>query len=197
MSFLVIERGPGIESHALDKLGWRASDTALIHFDDVEVPAENLLGEENRGFYLVMANFAWERLGMALGALGAMQEAFDRTLVYIGERRAFGRPIGRFQVSRHRMAECATTIEVSRAITLHALRRHLAGADAVQEVTMAKLVTQRAAVDVIDACLQLHGGAGYMAEYGIERMLRDARLGPIGGGTDEIMREILGKSLGA
>ena len=104
--------------------------------------------------------------------------------------------IGSHQAIRHRLAEIAVTLETGRAITYHALRRYLAGEDAVREVTMAKLATQRAAFEVCDACLQIHGGAGYMAEYGIERAVRDARLGPIGGGTDEIMKEILGRSLG-
>src|SRR5947208_12433676 len=196
ISFLVIDRGPGVEASKIEKLGWHASDTALIAFDDVAVPAENLLGEENQGFYLIMANFQWERLMMALGSVGAMQAMFERTLEYAKERTAFGRPIGSHQVIRHKLAEIALRIEAGRDLTYHALRRFVDGADAVQEVTMAKLATQRAAFDTADDCLQIHGGAGYMVEYDIERAARDARLGPIGGGTDEIMREILGKSFG-
>jgi len=196
ISFLIVDRGPGVESSKLEKLGWHASDTALISFDDVVVPEENLLGEEHHGFALIMANFQWERLLMALGAVGGMQVAFERTLQFALEREAFGRPIGRHQAIRHKLAEIATTIEAGRALTYHALRRFVAGEDAVREVTMAKLRTQRAAFDVMDSCLQIHGGAGYMAEYDIERAARDARLGPIGGGTDEIMKEILGRSLG-
>jgi acyl-CoA dehydrogenase len=182
LSFLIVERGPGIEARPLKKLGWHASDTALITFDDVFVPAENLLGQENEGFYLIMANFQWERLLMALGAVGAMQVAFERTL-----RQARNRS----QSTRHRLAEIATTIEAGRAVTYAALRRYLDGGDAVREVTIAKLATQRPAVDAIDACLQIQG-----PESPLERALRDARLGPIGGGTDEIMKEILGRSLG-
>jgi acyl-CoA dehydrogenase len=196
LSFLIVDRGPGVESSALEKLGWHASDTALITFDDVFVPEENLLGQEDQGFYLIMANFQWERLLMALGAVGAMQVAFEKTLQYALERRAFGRPIGKHQAIRHKLAEIALVIEAGRDVTYHALRRYLAGADAVREVTIAKLQTQRCAFDVMDTCLQIHGGNGYMAEYGIERAARDARLGPIGGGTDEIMKEILGRSLG-
>jgi acyl-CoA dehydrogenase len=162
----------------------------------VFVPEENLLGEENQGFYLIMANFQWERLMMALGSVGGMQVCFDRTLAYAKERQAFGKAIGSHQVIRHKFAEMATTIEAGRCLTYHGLRLFVEGGDAVREVTMAKLATQRAAFDVADTCLQIHGGAGYMKEYGIERAARDARLGPIGGGTDEIMREILGKSLG-
>ncbi|HEY1509626.1 MAG TPA: acyl-CoA dehydrogenase family protein [Solirubrobacteraceae bacterium] len=196
ISFLIVERGEGVQSTALEKLGWHASDTALITFDDVFVPDENLLGSENGGFYLIMANFQWERLLMALGAVGAMQVAFEKTLKFALERKAFGKPIGRHQAIRHKLAEIAVTIEAGRDVTYAALRRYVAGEDAVREVTIAKLATQRAAFDVIDTCLQIHGGAGYMKEYGLERAARDARLGPIGGGTDEIMKEILGRSLG-
>jgi acyl-CoA dehydrogenase len=184
LSFLIIERGPGVTSTLLRKLGWHASDTAEIAFDDVFVPAENLLGAENQGFYLIMANFQWERLLMALGAVGAMQACFELTL-----------PVarGRGQAVRHAMAEIAVAIEAGRDVTYAALRRHVAGEDAVREVTIAKLATQRTAVQVIDACLQIHG---LEAPPELERALRDARLGPIGGGTDEIMKEILGRSLG-
>jgi acyl-CoA dehydrogenase len=196
LSFLVVDRGEGVESTAIEKLGWHASDTALIAFDDVFVPEENLLGDENQGFYLIMANFQWERLTMALGSIGGMQRCFDRTLEYARGRRAFGKPIGSHQAIRHKFAQMATTIEAGRDLTYHALRLFVEGDDAVREVTMAKLATQRAAFDVADTCLQIHGGAGYMKEYGIERAARDSRLGPIGGGTDEIMKEILGKSLG-
>jgi acyl-CoA dehydrogenase len=196
ISFLIVDRGEGVTSSKLDKLGWRASDTATVSFEDVFVPEENLLGEEGRGFYLVMANFQWERLAMALGAIGAMTVALEAAFAYALEREAFGRPIGRHQAIRHKLAWCATELEVARAMTYHALRLHVSGQECVREVTMAKLATQRRAVDVIDECLQVHGAAGYMREYGIERMLRDARLGPIGGGTDEIMKEILGRSMG-
>lgn len=196
LSFLIIERGPGIESSAIEKLGWHASDTAHITFDDVFVPEENLLGKENAGFYLIMANFQWERVLMALGAVGGMQVAFEKTLKYALERKAFGRAIGHHQVIRHKLAEIALKIEAGRDVTYAALRRYVAGEDATREVTIAKLATQRASFDVMDECLQIHGGNGYMVEYGIERSARDARLGPIGGGTDEIMKEILGRSLG-
>jgi acyl-CoA dehydrogenase len=196
ISFLIIDRGPGVESSKLDKMGWHASDTGLISFDDVFVPEENLLGELNRGFKLIMANFQWERLLMALGSVGAMQFAFERTLDFAKERTAFGRPIGNFQVTRHKFAEMATTIEAGRAITYNALRLFVNGVNAVEEVTMAKLATQRACFELMDECLQIHGGSGYMAEYDFERAARDARLGPIGGGTDEIMKEILGKVIG-
>ncbi|MCW3039072.1 MAG: acyl-CoA dehydrogenase [Solirubrobacterales bacterium] len=195
LSFLIIENGEGVTTSKIEKLGWHASDTALIAFDDVFVPDENLLGERDKGFYLIMANFQWERLVMALGAVAAMERLFEQTLRYAQERSAFGRPIAHFQVTRHKFAEMATTIEGGRALTYHALRLHHLGMDCLPEVTMAKLATQRAAFDLADECLQIHGGAGYMVEYGIERAARDLRLGPIGGGTDEIMREILAKVL--
>ncbi len=195
ISFLIVDRGPGVSASAIEKLGWKASDTALISFDDVFVPEENLLGPEHEGFKLIMANFQWERVMMALGAVGAMEALFERTLAFALEREQFGRAIGRHQAIRHKLAEVALSLETGRAITYNALRLHLAGAQAVQEVTMAKLATQRAAFDAADACLQIHGGAGYM-KGPVERAARDLRLGPIGGGTDEIMREILGKTLG-
>jgi acyl-CoA dehydrogenase len=196
MSFLIIERGEGVTSTPLEKLGWHASDTAEIAFDNVFVPEENLLGEEHGGFYLIMANFQWERLMMALGAVGAMRMWFERTLQYAHERQAFGKPISDFQTIRHKFADMATRIEAARTLTYNSLRLFLEGREPVAEVTMAKLFTQRLCVDILDECLQIHGGWGYMSEYKIERALRDARLGPIGGGTDEIMREILGKTLG-
>jgi acyl-CoA dehydrogenase len=196
LSFLIVDKSEGVHASAIEKLGWHASDTGLIAFEDVFVPEENLLGRENEGFYLIMANFQWERLLMALGAVGAMRVAFEKTVAYAKERTAFGKPLTGHQVLRHKLADVATAVYTGQAVTYDALRRFAEGEDAVQQVTMAKLVTQRACFDVMDTCLQIHGGAGYMKEYEIERMARDARLGPIGGGTDEIMREILGKTLG-
>ena len=196
MSFLIVDRQDGMTSSKLDKMGWHASDTATIAFDDVFVPEENLLGPEHEGFRLIMANFQWERLLMALGSVAAMQAALERTLEFTRERRAFGRPVAGHQAIRHRLVDVATTVHTCRCLTYDALGRFVAGEEPLQQVTMAKLVTQRAAFDVMDTCLQLHGGAGYMREYEIERMARDARLGPIGGGTDEVMREILAKTMG-
>jgi acyl-CoA dehydrogenase len=188
MSFLLIERCNGVTSSQLRKLGWHASDTAEIAFDDVFVAEENLLGPEHEGFYLVMANFQWERLLMALGAIGAIQVCFEQTVDHVRSR--INRPA---QSIRHRLAEIAVTLETARAVTYAALRRFVAGQDAVREVTIAKLRTQRAAFEAIDACVEIHG---LNAPPELERALRDARLGPIGGGTDEIMREILGRGLG-
>jgi acyl-CoA dehydrogenase len=198
ISFLVLESEmPGYEVSAkLEKMGWHSSDTGEISFTDVEVPVENLLGEENGGFKLIMFNFAWERLLMAIGAVGAMQRLIEISVAYAQEREAFGRPIGKFQAIRHQVAEMATKAEASRALTYNGLRLFHSGQDCIQEVSMAKLVTQRAVLEIADQALQIHGGYGYMREYGIERAVRDARLGPIGGGTDEIMKEIIGKTMG-
>ena len=198
ISFIVLEREmPGYEvTGKLEKMGWHSSDTGELTFTDVEVPAENLLGSENGGFILIMANFQWERLTMALGAVGGMQRVFERTLAYAQEREAFGRPIGRFQAIRHKFAEMSVKIEAARSLTYAALRKFVAGEDATREVTQAKLFTQRAACEVADEAIQIHGGYGYMREYGVEQAYRDSRLGPIGGGTDEVMKEILSKQLG-
>jgi acyl-CoA dehydrogenase len=197
ISFLIVDRGEGVSSAKLKKLGWHASDTATISFEDVFVPQENLLGPEHEGFKLIMANFQWERLAMALGAVGAMRLAWERTAAFAREREAFGRPLSGHQAIRHKLADLATSVYTCRCVTHDALRRFHAGEEPLKEVTMAKLLTQRASYELMDACLQIHGGAGYMEEYGIERAARDARLGPIGGGSDEIMREILGRILEA
>ena len=198
LSFLILERDmPGYEVVAkLEKMGWHSSDTGELAFTDVEVPDENLLGEEDGGFYLIMANFQWERLLMALGAVGGMKRLLEVAVDYAKEREAFGRPIGKFQAIRHKIAEMSIKVEVGQAMTYNALRLFHHGHDAIKEVTEAKLFTQRAAVEVADEVIQIHGGYGYMAEYGVERAYRDARLGPIGGGTDEVMKEILSKQIG-
>jgi alkylation response protein AidB-like acyl-CoA dehydrogenase len=198
ISFLVLEREmPGYEvTSKLEKMGWHSSDTGELSFTDLEVPAENLLGEENGGFKLIMANFAWERLLMAIGAVGAMARLIEVTVAYAAEREAFGRPIGRFLAIRHQVAEMATAAEAARAQTYAALRLFHEGGNCIREVAIAKLLTQRTVLEIADRSLQIHGGYGYMRECGIERAVRDARLGPIGGGTDEIMKEIIGKTMG-
>ena len=179
LSFLVIERGEGVSASKLEKLGWHASDTGEIAFEDVFVPDEHLLGQEGRGFYLIVANFQWERLLMALGAVGSMRAALERA-----------QPRIRGQAARHAYAWHATRAEAGAALTYQALRRFVAGEDAVREVTMAKLATQRASFELHDALLSLLG-----PDPELERAARDSRLGPIGGGTDEIMKEILSRSL--
>jgi acyl-CoA dehydrogenase len=187
ISFLVIERGEGVRASPLRKLGWRASDTAELAFDEVFVPTEHLLGERDRGFALIMANFQWERLLMALGAVGAMRRALEEAVSGLPAR-----PGGHGGAARHAVAGLAVRAEAGAALTYHALRRFLDRGDAVREVTMAKLFTQRASFEAAETVLALLGPdeAGER-----ERAVRDARLGPIGGGTDEIMREILGRML--
>jgi acyl-CoA dehydrogenase len=203
LSFLLIEKGMEgyTVSKKLEKLGWHASDTAELAFQDVFVPDENLLGEENKGFYLIMANFQWERIAMSLGAVAAMGRLLEQSIAYAKEREQFGRPIGNFQAIRHKIAGMAVEYETSRALTYHALRLFHEGQDAIREVSMAKLLSQRAACEVADDALQIHGGAGYVdsipgVSSSIQRAVRDLRLGPIGGGTDEIMKEILGRQMG-
>jgi acyl-CoA dehydrogenase len=203
LSFLLIEKGMegfGV-SKKLEKLGWHASDTAELAFQDVFVPEENLLGQEGEGFYLIMANFQWERIAMSLGAVAAMRRLLDQTVSYALEREQFGRPIGTLQAVRHKIAGMAVKLEASRSLTYQALRLFHDGEDAIREVSMAKLLSQRAACEVADDALQIHGGAGYVdaipgVSSSIQRAVRDLRLGPIGGGTDEIMKEILGRQLG-
>jgi acyl-CoA dehydrogenase len=189
MSFLVIDRGEGVSSSKLDKLGWHASDTATVAFQDVFVPDDHLLGQLDKGFYLIMANFQGERLGMALAALGEMRQTFEDTVAWAKDQPSS-------QARRHTLAELATLIEASAAISYGVARRLAAGEDAVREVSAAKLLTQRANVRVQETCMNLRGYEGALVSTGIERALRDARLGPIGGGTDEIMREIIGRSFG-
>jgi acyl-CoA dehydrogenase len=196
ISFLVIDTdSPGYEvTSKLEKHGWHSSDTGEIAFTDLEVPEAHLLGEENGGFQLIMANFAWERLLMAVGAIGAMDRLIELSLSYSQERQAFGRPISGFQAIRHKIAEMATKAAAARTLTYDTLDRFERGEDVVREVSMAKLFTQRTLVEIADEAVQIHGGYGYMKEYEVERALRDARLGPIGGGTDEIMKEIIAKT---
>ncbi len=196
ISFFIVDRGEGVSSAKLQKLGWHASDTATIAFQDVFVPEDRLLGELHGGFKLIMANFQWERLAMSLGAVGAMRMAWERTAQFAREREAFGRPLSGHQVIRHKLADLAASAYQARCVTYDALRRFVAGEEPLREVTMAKLLTQRACFELMDECLQIHGGAGYMREVWVERAVRDARLGPIGGGSDEIMREILGRIAG-
>jgi acyl-CoA dehydrogenase len=189
LSFLVIEAGDGVRASPLEKLGWHASDTAEIAFEDVAVPDDALLGEEGRGFYLIVANFQWERLLMSLGAVGSMRATLERVTAILAER-------GVSQSVRHRVAEHAVAAEAGAALTYQGLRRFLDGGDAVREVTMAKLLTQRANFELQNAGYGLLADLGHPEAGDLARAARDARLGPIGGGTDEIMKEILGKTMG-
>ncbi|MEA2195017.1 MAG: citronellyl-CoA dehydrogenase [Solirubrobacteraceae bacterium] len=195
--FIVPMDLPGvIREQRLEKLGMHASDTALLAFDDVRVPAGAVLGEVGKGFYHIMWELQGERLIGAAGAVAAAQHCFDRTLAYALERRAFGRRIGHFQVTRHKFAEMATKIESARQMVYATAWRHANGEYPVREISMAKLHASRIAVEVADECIQIHGGAGYMKEYGIERVWRDLRLNRIGAGTDEIMLDVIGRSYG-
>jgi acyl-CoA dehydrogenase len=197
VSLLVIERGtPGFEARRIETVGWRTSHTAELSFVDCRVPAENLLGEENQGFIHIMQNFQWERIAMALGAVSAGQHTLENAIAYAQERHAFGRPIARFQVWKHRFADLQTELAAARALTYHALRKMMAGEDALREVSMAKAMACEVDWKVADEAVQVHGGYGYMMEFAAQRAWRDSRLGPIGGGTTEIMREIITKTLG-
>jgi alkylation response protein AidB-like acyl-CoA dehydrogenase len=195
--FLVDTDLPGfVRERRLEKLGMHASDTALLALQDVRVPADAVLGQVGRGFYHIMWELQGERLIGAAGAVAGAQLAFERTLAYARERRAFGRPIGAFQVTRHKVAEMATKLEAARELVYGCAWRFAQGEYPVREISMAKLLASRTAFEVIDECLQIHGGAGYMREYGIERMWRDTRLNRIGAGTDEVMLEVIGRSYG-
>ncbi len=195
--FIVDMDAPGvIREERLRKLGMHASDTALLAFQDVRVPDSAVLGEVGKGFYHIMWELQGERLIGAAGAVAAAQAVFDRTLAYAGERHAFGRPIGKFQVTRHKFGEMATKIEAGRQLVYTTAWRHMNGEYPVREISMAKLYASRMACEVADECLQIHGGAGYMQEYGIERVWRDLRLNRIGAGTDEIMLDVIGRSYG-
>jgi alkylation response protein AidB-like acyl-CoA dehydrogenase len=195
--FLVPMDAPGvIREKRLEKLGMHGSDTALLAFQDVRVPAGNLLGQEGKGFYHIMWELQGERLVSACGCVAGAQRCFEKTLRYARERTAFGRPIGRFQVNRHKFAEMATKIETARQIVYTTAWRFQNGEYPVREISMAKLHASRIACEVADECIQIHGGAGYMTEYEVERAWRDARLFRIGAGTDEIMLEVIGRSYG-
>ncbi len=185
-----------IREERLKKLGMHASDTALLAFQDVRVPETAILGQEGKGFYHIMWELQGERLIGAAGCVAGAQRCFDKTLQYAMERNAFGRQIGKFQAIRHKFAEMATKIESARQLTYTTAWRFQNGEYPVREISMAKLYASRIAVEVADECIQIHGGAGYMREYGVERVWRDMRLNRIGAGTDEIMLDVIGRSYG-
>ena len=191
--FLMDANLPGISATKLDKLGWRASDTAEIAFDNVEIPAKNLMGEEGKGFPYIMQHFAFERLIMAINAHARAEYAIDYTIEYMSQREAFGTTINKFQALRHTMVEHATEVAHCKLFNYAAAARLDKGEYVVKEATMAKLKSTKVADLAIYDCLQMLGGYGYMEEYPLARLLRDSRLGPIGGGTSEILKEILSK----
>ena len=194
ISIFIMDRDiPGISATKLDKLGWRASDTGEIAFDNVVIPASNLMGEENKGFPYIMQHFALERLIMGINAHARAEFALEYTLNYMSEREAFGRTIDKFQALRHRIADRFTEMEICKEFNYSVASRLDQGEYVVKEATMSKLQCTKMADEVIYDCLQFLGGYGYMEEYPLARLLRDSRLGPIGGGTSEILREIIAK----
>lgn len=183
-------------SKKLNKLGNRSSDTAELSFEDCRIPKRYILGEEGQGFIYAMKNFQGERIVAALSATAGAALSLEETMKYIHDREVFGKPLSKFQVTRHKVADMATQIEASRAITYHAMNLHNDGIESTKEVSMAKIFAAEVSKFVIDACLQLHGGYGYVEEYYIARAYRDSRLMPIGGGTTEIMKEIVSRLMG-
>ncbi|QIE59054.1 acyl-CoA dehydrogenase [Rasiella rasia] len=194
ISIFVMDRETaGVSATKLDKLGWRASDTGEIAFDNVKIPAENLMGEENKGFPYIMQHFALERLIMGINSHARSEWAIEYTINYMQERMAFGKSISKFQALRHRVAQMAAENEVCKTFNYVTAQRLDKGEYVVKEATMSKLISTKVADEVAYECLQMLGGYGYMEEYPLARNLRDSRLGPIGGGTSEILREIIAK----
>lgn len=191
--FLIDRNTPGISATKLDKLGWRASDTAEIAFDNVVIPVENLMSEEGKGFQYIMNHFALERLVMGINAHARSEYALDYAIKYMGERHAFGKTIDQFQALRHKIADLASEVEMCKEFNYSVAKRLNEGQYIVKEATMSKLVSTKIADKVIYECLQFLGGYGYMEDYPMARLSRDSRLGPIGGGTSEILREIIAK----
>jgi alkylation response protein AidB-like acyl-CoA dehydrogenase len=198
ISLVVIERGmDGFErGRNLAKLGLHAQDTAELFFNDVHVPVENLLGEEGKGFLYLVSNLAQERMSIAISAVSSAQAAFDVTLEYVKERTAFGQPVGSFQASRFALAEMKSEIELATVYVDQAVMALNAGELSPEDAAIAKWWSTELQGRVVDTCLQLHGGYGYMLEYPIARYYNDARITRIYGGTTEIMKEIVGRSLG-
>ncbi len=196
VSMVIIDRDtPGVSATALKKLGWHASDTGEIAFDNVRVPVENLLGEENKGFFYIMQHFASERLGMALIGVAQAQLAIDLAIKYMAEREAFGRPISKFQVLRHRIAQLSSEVMANRAFVYTLYRRFEDGDYIIKEAAMAKLVATQLSDKVCYECMRIFGGYGYMESYPMARLLRDSQLGTIGGGTSEVLCEIISKMM--
>ena len=196
ISIFVVDRSAkGITATKLDKLGWKASDTGEIAFDNVEIPVENLLGEEGKGFPYIMQHFALERLIMGVNAHARAEFAVDYAIQYMKERIAFGKSLDKFQALRHKIAEMASKVDMCREYNYSITKRLDQGDYVVKEASMSKLLSTKMADEVIYDALQLLGGYGYMEEYPMARLLRDSRLGPIGGGTSEILKEIIAKMI--
>ncbi|AMJ63204.1 acyl-CoA dehydrogenase family protein [Bosea sp. PAMC 26642] len=197
VSIFLVEKGtPGFRvSRALDKHGWRSSDTAELVFEDCRIPAENILGQEGRGFYAIMSNFQNERTVIGAMAIGEAQAAIDLTLDYVRTRKAFGAPLWDKQAIRQKLAMLAARVEAGRQLVYHAAWLDAQGFDATKEVSMVKALCGELVNEVMYACLQFHGGMGFMRESTIERMTRDARVQSIGGGATEVMLEEVAKRL--
>ena len=194
ISIFVIDRDvPGVSATKLDKLGWRASDTGEIAFDNVVIPASNLMGEEGKGFPYIMQHFALERLIMAINSHARAEFALEYAQQYMSERQAFGKTIDKFQALRHTFADLYGQMLVNKEFNYTVASRLDQGEYVVKEATVSKLMSTKMADEVIYQCLQFLGGYGYMEEYPLARLSRDSRLGPIGGGTSEILREIIAK----
>ena len=194
ISIFVLDRDmAGVSATKLNKLGWNASDTGEIAFANVKVPVANLLGEENKGFSYIMQHFSLERLIMGINAHARAEFALEYALKYMSERQAFGKTIDKFQALRHSVADLYTDMEICKSFNYAVASRLDKGEYVVKEATMSKLKSTKMADEVIYQCLQFLGGYGYMEEYPMARLLRDSRLGPIGGGTSEILREIIAK----
>ena len=198
VSLLVVERGMGgfERGRNLDKMGLKAQDTAELFFDDVVVPKENLLGEEGSGFVSLMVNLPQERLSIAMIAAAACEHVLDLSLTYAKEREAFGKPIGKFQHNRFLIAEMATEAHIARVFVDDCVRRHNAGQLDAKLASMAKWWTTELQTKLVDRAVQLHGGYGYMMEYPVARAFVDSRIQTIYGGTTEVQKEIIGRSLG-
>jgi alkylation response protein AidB-like acyl-CoA dehydrogenase len=198
LSLVVVERGmEGFErGKQIEKLGQHASDTSELFFDDVRVPVENLLGVEGTGFLQLVNRLVPERLCLAVTSMTGCEVALDMTLDYVKERKAFGRPIGSFQNSRFTLAELKTKVEISRCFVDRCIERHVAGTCSVEEAAMAKWWTTELLCEITDAGVQLHGGYGYTTEYPIGKAWVDARIGKIYAGTNEIMKELIGRGMG-
>lgn len=198
ISMLLIEKGtPGFTvGKNLKKMGWWASDTAELFFDDCMVPVENLIGSENSGFICIMTNFIQERLSLSIMAYMTAQLALEESLKYVKEREAFGRPISKFQVTKHKLVDMATQVDIAREYTYRVAALIQAGKNPIKEVSMAKNFSTEVCENVTNQAVQLFGGMGYMRESVVERLYRDSRILPIGGGTTEIMKELIAKQMG-
>lgn len=195
--FLVDTDTPGYEvARTLDKVGMHSSDTAEITFTDMFVPDDAVLGKEGEGFYNISWELQGERLIGAAGAIAGARRTFDAALAYAGQRETFGRPIGKHQVIRHALAEMITEVEAAQQLVYDAAVRVARGEYPVQQISMAKLLTGQVAWKVVDKAMQIFGGYGYAMEFPIQRAWRDSRLIRIGGGTDEVMREVIGRMEG-